>query len=339
MPLAKGENKIAVAAVNDTGETVASVSVTHEGEGALDKRGTLYILAIGVDKYPNLPGNDLRYAGADAKAFAEAMEKRSGALHQRVVKRLLINGGAAGDAPTAANIVDALDMLRGAKQNDTVMLFVSGHGVNDGPNYRFVPTDAAWGEQSLLRPSSAVSWYAFQDALTGANGRRILFLDTCHAANAFNARLLGDSYEANIMVYSSARGDQEAKEDPTLGGGHGLFTYALVEGVNGGARDGAGEVRADGFARFPQEPRGRSGRETFARAGAAIFPRPRRGELRARPAGVAGCEAAEGVLDFRFCKAHLPLTPALSPWERGVPSQPLRRRPLSSCIRSRMQPR
>jgi len=250
VPLAKGGNKIAVAAQNDTGETVASVSVTHEGEGDLDKRGTLYILAIGVDKYPNLPGNDLRYAGADAKAFAEAMEKRAGPLHQRVVKRVLVNGAAPGDAPTRANIEDALDMLRGAKQNDTVMLFVSGHGVNDGPNYRFVPTDAAWGEQSLLRPSSAVSWFAFQDVLTGANGRRILFLDTCHAANAFNARLLSDSYEANIMVYSSARSDQEAKEDPTLGGGHGLFTYALVEGVNGAARDGAGEVRADALRDF-----------------------------------------------------------------------------------------
>jgi hypothetical protein len=249
-PLGKGENKIAIAAQNDTGETVASVSIAHEGEGDLDKRGTLYVLAIGVDKYPNLPGNNLQYAGADAKAFAEAMEKRAGALHQRVVKRVLTNGGAASDAPTRANIEDALDMLRGAKQNDTVMLFVSGHGVNDGPNYRFVPTDAARGEQSLLKPSSAVSWYAFQDALTGANGRRILFLDTCHSANAFNARLLGDSYEANIMVYSSARGDQEAKEDPTLGGGHGLFTYALVEGVNGAARDGAGEVRADGLRDF-----------------------------------------------------------------------------------------
>ena len=47
-------------------------------------------------------------------------------------------------------------MLRGAKQNDTVMLFVSGHGVNDGPNYRFVPTDAAWGSgrPSCARPAS-----------------------------------------------------------------------------------------------------------------------------------------------------------------------------------------
>ena len=26
-----------------------------------------------------------------------------------------------------------------------MMLFVSGHGINEGPNYRFVPTDAAFG--------------------------------------------------------------------------------------------------------------------------------------------------------------------------------------------------
>ncbi len=87
VPLAKGANKIAIAAVNDTGETVASVGVAHEGEGDLDKRGTLYILAIGVDKYKGLGNNcgedgrqscDLRFAGADARAFVEAMEKRAG---------------------------------------------------------------------------------------------------------------------------------------------------------------------------------------------------------------------------------------------------------------------
>jgi hypothetical protein len=42
-------------------------------------------------------------------------------------------------------------------------------------------------------------------------------------------------FEANIVVYSSARWDQVAREDPKLGGGHGLFTHALVEGIGGGA--------------------------------------------------------------------------------------------------------
>ena len=91
-----GADTIAVAAENSTGETVAALSLTHKGEGDLDKPGTLYILSIGVDKYPNLPGKDLRYAGADAKAFAEAMEKRASPLHRQVIKRLLVNGGAAG---------------------------------------------------------------------------------------------------------------------------------------------------------------------------------------------------------------------------------------------------
>ncbi|MFZ1110216.1 MAG: PDZ domain-containing protein [Rhodomicrobium sp.] len=247
VPLARGANKIAIAAVNETGETVASISVTHEGEGALDKRGVLYILAIGVDKYPNFPGKDLDFAGADAKAFAGAMERDAGPLHERVVKRVLVNGPG-GEEPTAANILDALGLLHNAKENDTVMLFVSGHGVNEGPNYRFVPTDAAWTEQGFLRPATVVPWYAFQEALTSASGRRILFLDTCHSGNAFNQKLIGDSYQANIVVYSSARWDQLALEDGMLGGG--LFTHALVEGVGGKARDKTGEVRAEGLRGF-----------------------------------------------------------------------------------------
>ncbi|MGO9172794.1 MAG: caspase family protein [Rhodomicrobium sp.] len=250
VPLAKGRNTIRVIAVNDTGETPAEAVVTHEGEGDLDKRGTLYILAIGVDNYPNLPGNDLNYSGADAKAFAEAMEKDSGPLHEKVIKRVLVNGAAPGDTPTAANILNALGLLRRAKENDTVMLFVSGHGKNEGPNYRFLPADAAWDEGGFLQAASVVPWYAFQEALTGAGGRRILFLDTCHSGNAFNQKLIGDSYQANIVVYSSARWDQTALEDKTIGGGHGLFTYALVEGVNGAARDASGEIRAEGLRDF-----------------------------------------------------------------------------------------
>ena len=250
VPLAGGADTIAVAAENSTGETVAALSLTHKGGGDLDKPGTLYIIAIGVDKYPHLPSKDLRYSGADATAFAVAMEKRSGALHRKVIKRLLVNGGTAEDAPTAANIRDAFNLLRRTKENDTVMLFVAGHGVNEGPDYQFAPTDAAWGSETLLQQSSVVPWHAFAEALTGANGRRIAFLDTCHSGNAFNRRFLSDGYEANITFYSSAGPDQDALEDPALGGGHGLFTYALVEGVNGKARDGAGEVRADGLHGF-----------------------------------------------------------------------------------------
>ena len=235
VPLAKGRNTIRLTAVNESGETPTDVIVTHEGDGDLDRRGTLHILAIGVDKYPNIPGKDLRFSGADAKAFAEAMEKRVGSLHERVASRVLVNGAKTGDAPTAANVLNALGLLRETRETDTVMVFVAGHGENEGPNYRFLPTDTALQASGNFVPSSVVPWYAFQEAIESAKGRRILFLDTCHSGNSYNQRLSNDSYQANIIVYSAARWDQYSWERSDLGGGHGLFTYATVEGIEGKA--------------------------------------------------------------------------------------------------------
>ena len=64
-----------------------------------------------------------------------------------------------------------------------------------------------------------------------AKGRRILFIDTCHSDNAYEQRLGNAAYHANIIAYTAARFDQEALEDTKLG--HGLFTYAVVEGIDG----------------------------------------------------------------------------------------------------------
>jgi WD40 repeat protein len=245
VPLGRGRNDVRVTLTNATGEKAETIVLTHEGEGALDKRGTLYLLAIGVDKYPGLGANcgslgtsscDLNYPGADARAIADAVEKRLGPAHDGVVKRVLVNGAGREGEPTAANILDAIDLLKLAKETDTIVFFIAGHGFNDGPNYRFLPTNAELAGGSL-RGSTVVSWHALQEAVETAKGRRILFVDTCHSGNAYNQRLGNAAYHANIIAYTAARFDQEAIEDPRLG--HGLFTYAVVEGLRG-----AGELAA-----------------------------------------------------------------------------------------------
>ncbi len=311
VPLAKGENKIAIAAVNDTGETVASLSLTHEGEGDLDKRGTLYILAIGVDAYKGLGNNcgedgkqscDLNFAGADAKAFAEAMEKRAGPLHERVVKRVLVNGAAADDAPTAANVQDALGLLRRTGRNDTAMMFVSGHGVNDGPNYRFVPTDAAFGAGGFLRPASVVPWYAFQEALVGAKGRRILFLDTCHSGNAFNQKLLGDSYEVQYRgLFLGALGSARAGRQRAWRRARAVH---LCAGGGPRRRGGRGQERAGGHRaveRLFAEARAGAGQALPARAEPASLQGPRRGGVHPRGAQVSRQDSSPTLAErFRY---------------------------------------
>jgi WD40 repeat protein len=241
VPLAKGRNEIRITLSNAIGEKAETLTLTHDGDGDLDRRGTLHILAIGVTDYKAL-GNvcgesrkescDLDFAGTDARKLAEAVEKRLGPAHERVEKRVLINGATPKDAPTAANITDAVERLRLAKETDTVVLFISGHGNNDGPDYRFLATDASW-MGGALRGSTVVPWQTLQGAVEAAKGRRILFIDTCHSGNAYNQRLGNAAYHANIIAYTAARFDQEALEDPALG--HGLFTYAVVEGLEGKA--------------------------------------------------------------------------------------------------------
>ena len=242
VPLAKGKNTIVITALNDIGWSKVqdgTLTLENEGDGELDKRGTLYILAVGVTKYPGIrklcgPNRtcDLKFTGNDAVAFADTMQQRLGALHKNVIRRVLVNGGKSKDVPTAANIIDALGLLRRSQSNDTVAVFLAGHGMNDGPNYRFVSTDAASADDAI-RPSSVVPWHAIEEAIDGAKGRRLLFIDTCHSAGAYNERLGNAAYHANVIAYSAARWDQLALESSEFR--HGLFTQALVEGLRGAA--------------------------------------------------------------------------------------------------------
>jgi WD40 repeat protein len=242
VPLAKGRNEVRIALTNVIGEKAETLVLNQTGDGDLDRRGTLHILAIGVNDYKGLGNNcgdtgrescNLTSAVPDASAFAEAVKSRLGPSHRDVKMRVLVNGAPdPNDEPTAARIIDAVDLLRQADETDTVVLFIAGHGDNAGPDYRFLATDASW-MSGALRGSTVVPWQTLQGAVEAAKGRRILFIDTCHSGNAYNQRLGNAAYHANIIAYTAARFDQLAVEDFQLK--HGIFTYAVVEGLDGKA--------------------------------------------------------------------------------------------------------
>jgi uncharacterized caspase-like protein len=229
VPLFGGENEIEVRGYNAIGQTTEALHLTRTGASTLDQRGTLYVVAIGVDDYPNF-GQDLKFAGADARAFQEMLVSKAGPLHASVKSVVLAKGGDA--APTAAQIKSALDALENAGPNDTIVLFLAGHGVNEGPDYLFLPTDAK-ADGKIFDKSTVIEWEALQTAIETSKGRRILLVDTCHSGNAFNPRLIKDAADASIAVYAATDAETLAQERPKLG--HGVFTYAVIEGLKGGA--------------------------------------------------------------------------------------------------------
>jgi WD40 repeat protein len=244
VPLAKGGNRIRVVAHSKSdlvGE--AKLEITQNGEGALDKRDNLFIIAIGVDKYPNLPKScgpnhdvtcDLSFAGADAKAFAETIENEMGRQHEQVIKRVLFNGAAPDLEPTAGNIIDAMDVLRESRNNDTVAIFIAGHGYSDPhTGYQFLPSNVRPGDHDNFASSTVVNWLVFESAIQSAKGRRLLFVDTCRSGNAFNARLIKDASDEGVVAFSATNTQQDAIELPNLG--HGVFTDVLIKGLRGAA--------------------------------------------------------------------------------------------------------
>lgn len=252
IPLGEGENDIVIKAVSSAGESQAmKLRVSHNGEGPLDKRGTLHVLAVGVDKYAGLGSTcgsnqdescDLSYAGKDAQLFAKSIKSALGPRHTGGVKvRVLANGGAAEDRPTASNILAALDDLADAGPIDTVAVFLAGHGErgSDG-GYYFLPTDIrrSGGFEAVGTGRNILEWSKIQERLTKPEGRRLIFLDACQsgavgAARAYNGRLLEDAQYENFVAFMASGPNQAAIERRDLG--QGLFTHALAQGIAGAA--------------------------------------------------------------------------------------------------------
>lgn len=256
--LAEGRNDISVIAANDNGEVTRTLTLFHKGQGDLDKRGTLYLLAVGVDKYPGLKGQcaaiaaapdcDLQFAGADAVAFADAIEKQIGPRHRKVVRKVLTELKKSDGLPDRGAILDALGALQATQPNDTVIVYLGGRGLSEGLSFRFLPSDAGL-EDGKLRPQSVVNWFDIREAIDAARGRRFLFLDTFRSGKSYNARFDSDTYNAEIITYAAAQGEQWSYENAKTG--HGLFVSAVIEGLSGVAdRDQDKRIFADELGGF-----------------------------------------------------------------------------------------
>ncbi len=274
VPVEDGENAILVTAENDFGY------VTERGATALMRRvsarspGRLRVAVVGVDDYPLLPTGcngrscDLAFPGADALAFLSVLAERTAPLHETMETLVMLNEGALSANPTLATALadlvepgdilepsartitfELLDFLEAVDDDtDTTIIFIAGHGINVGEDYYIIPSDGEMRDDARWRMASLVDWRQIHAALERTPGRKILVLDTCHAANSFNQRLEKEASDARIHVFSATAANNVALERADLG--HGIFTYAMLEGLRGRARTSDEGVSLFGLADY-----------------------------------------------------------------------------------------
>src|SRR5262249_48327942 len=105
--------------------------------------GNLYVLAIGVDAFPDLPPNlNLAFAAEDAEAMAATLQREAAGYYSHVFVKVLSDKEPV--KPDRDAILSALDFVKQGGANDTVLIFLASHGVTDPKgNYYFVPRDVA----------------------------------------------------------------------------------------------------------------------------------------------------------------------------------------------------
>jgi WD40 repeat protein len=206
-----------------------------------DQRPALYILAVGIDDYPE--PMQLKFAAADADAITQVFRDKAGRVFRQVETKVLKNKEATGKA-----IEQGFNWLAGKMTHQDVgIMFFSGHGLRllTGTLY-LIPADV--DPKNIQR--TCVSARALKWQLTQIPGRIVLMLDTCHSGAAtdrlggtrgFSDDLVRDlvSEDYGIVVMSSSAGREFSLESPLVN--QGVFTKALVEGLSGQAdvnRDG-----------------------------------------------------------------------------------------------------
>ncbi len=204
----------------------------------------LFALVAGIADYAKTEYK-LRFADADARDVATFLRGQKGKSFAAVEVRDLVN-----EQATLGALLDGLQWLDDSvKPDDTAVVFFAGHGVNDR-EYYFLPYNA-----DLARPVvTMLSQSQLQGILSSLRGRVLLFLDTCRAGAVFGGsdderRRLVDVTsllnsliynQGGLVVFSAAQGRELSQESEEWG--HGAFTKALLEALQGKAANRNGEI-------------------------------------------------------------------------------------------------
>jgi WD40 repeat protein len=222
-----------------------------EYTGEVIATSTLHVLAVGINKYKNEAYN-LNYAQPDAFAFVEKLNERSRAIFKSVNRVEIYD-----EEATKENIITGFkSMVARAKPEDVFMFYYAGHGTLDEENndeYYLVPTDVTklYGDPAQLR-ARGISASDIKGLLTQIKSQKqIILMDACHSGGAiksFNTRGVATDEKAmvqlarssGVVMIASSGTKQLATEFEALK--HGVFTYALLEALDGKADNGDRKV-------------------------------------------------------------------------------------------------
>ncbi|TQM61934.1 caspase domain-containing protein [Humibacillus xanthopallidus] len=211
-----------------------------------------WAVVVGVSEYKD-PRLNLEFAANDARELAELISTPTGGGFPAERVRVLVDKDA-----TTREVTRALrSFLTKPAPEDLVLIFLACHGGPDprrpGRLYLFTHDTEIDDIAGTAVPMDEIQ-ASLRDSLLAE--RVVVIADTCHsgglggrgtrgaataeATNTYLAQLAAT--KPGVALLTSCEAAESSLEDARWGGGHGVFTWHLLEGMRGAA-DGFGRAR------------------------------------------------------------------------------------------------
>ncbi|MBL0742372.1 caspase family protein [Chryseolinea lacunae] len=219
--------------------------------GSAIPTSSLYMLSVAINTYKNSAYN-LNYARPDAEAFSGKVVAGGKEIFREIYHLELFDSAA-----TRENILAAFrSILVRAKPEDLFLFFYAGHGTKgekEEDEYYFIPHDVTklYGDPQQVR-EKGISAAELKGLLKQVKAhKQVIVMDACYsggAAKSLQTRSPGSDEKAIIqlarssgaVMFASSGTKQQATEFDALH--HGVFTYALLEALDGKADNGDGRI-------------------------------------------------------------------------------------------------
>jgi tetratricopeptide (TPR) repeat protein len=216
-----------------------------------------YALVVGIASYKNLPASaQLAYPNRDAEDMYTVLISAEGGQFPAENVHKLIN-----EKATVANIRHELEewLPSVTKDDDRVVIYFAGHGFVSGGKAYLAPYD-------VDIHNIASTAYPMDDLGKDIGGRikgkwKVLITDACHSGaitpqadpQADRGQVTQSLLNLQTSTFSltASRDREQSFESANWGGGHGIFTYYVVKGLEGEAdTNGDGIVSADELSEY-----------------------------------------------------------------------------------------